>query len=74
MVRSPAFMGCLSIPWASSVIEQDDCKPKGYLRFEFCDPCMALSQALEGDVELTCPSSSCFLHSFSSLCRGWGIC
>ena len=72
MVRSPAFMGYLSIPWASSVIEQDDCNLAGYLRFEFCDPCMALSQALARTWSSPVPLVPALLHSFSSSVQGLG--
>ena len=72
VVRSPAFMGYLSIPWASSVIEQDDCNLAGYLRFEFCDPCMALSQALARTWSSPVPLVPALLHSFSSSVQGLG--
>ena len=72
MVRSPAFTGYLSVPWASSAIEQGDCNLAGYLRFEFCDPCMALSQALARTWSVPVPLVPALLHSFSSSGQGLG--
>ena len=50
VVRSPAVMGYLSIPRhllsAFSAMERCDSIQVGYLRFEFCEPCLVPSQAL----------------------------
>ena len=56
----------------SSVAEQSDSNLAGYLRFEFCDPCVVLSQALARTQRVPVPVVSALLCSFSSSGQGPG--
>ena len=72
VVSSPAVMGYLSIPQhllgASSAMGSCDSNLAGYLRFEFCDPCMVPSQALARTGRTPDPVVPALLCSF---CRPW---
>ena len=72
VVRSPAVMGYLSIPWhllsAFSAMERCDSIQVGYLRFEFCEPCLVPSQALVKIGRTPDPVVPALLRSF---CRPW---
>ena len=71
VVRAPAVVGYLSIPWrllsASSAVERCDSIQAGYLRFEFCASCLVPSQALVRLGRTPDPVDPALL----SFCRPW---
>ena len=67
MIKSPAVMGYLSIPGTSSAMERCESNIVGYLRFEFCNPCMVPFQALAVTQSAPVPVVPALLRSFSRL-------
>ena len=57
---------------SSSAVERGDSNLAGFLRFEFCDPCVVLSQALARTQRVPVPVVPALLSSFSSSGQGPG--
>lgn len=65
-------MGYLSIPGTSSAVERCESNLVGYLRFEFCGPCMWCHSTLAKTWSAPVPVVPALFHSFSQALGGAG--